>query len=212
MSLSSFLRSNSANSPSLTSSSASNTRPKTSGLWNYATDVDKEGNPPRNSKGKLIWRCGKCPEGAKRREYNMEGGNAHFREHLWKVHGIVAPASAEASAADDAAQLRINMAGWNSGMRVGVKRIRTSSNDLNQGVLRAAFRDWIAADNLPFKIARSSSFRVFLELINPIANQMLPRSNITVRNNLIRAVRLRRPDIKRALASARSKIHLIVDV
>ena len=82
MSLSSFLHSNFTNSLFLTFSSALNTRPKTSGLWNYATDVDKKGNPPRNSKGKLIWRYGKCPKGAKHREYNMEKGNTHFRKYL----------------------------------------------------------------------------------------------------------------------------------
>ena len=82
MSLSSFLRSNSVNSPFLTFSSASNTYLKISGLWNYATDINKKGNPPRNSKGKLIWHYKKCPKGAKRREYNMEKGNTHFREYF----------------------------------------------------------------------------------------------------------------------------------
>ena len=82
MSLSSFLYNNSANLFFLISSSALNTRPKTSGLWNYATDIDKKRNPSRNNKGKLIWRCEKCPKGAKCREYNMKEGNAHFREYL----------------------------------------------------------------------------------------------------------------------------------
>ena len=82
MSFLNFLHNNSTNLPFLTFSSASNTRLKTLGLWNYAINIDKKGNPFRNSKGKLIWRYKKCPKGAKRREYNMEGGNAHFREYL----------------------------------------------------------------------------------------------------------------------------------
>ena len=97
-------------------------------------------------------------------------------------------------------------------MRVGVKRIRTSSNGFNQSVLRVAFKDWIAADNLPFKITRSFSFHVFLEFINLIANQMLPRFDIIVCNNFICVVHLRCLDIKRALASARSRIYLVMDV
>ena len=55
-------------------------------------------------------------------------------------------------------------------MRVNIKRIRTSLNGLNQGVLHIVFRDWIAADNLSFKIIRFFSFRMFLEFVNLIAN------------------------------------------
>ena len=45
-------------------------------------DVDKKGNPSRSNKGKLIWRYEKCSKGAKRQEYNMKEGNAHFREYF----------------------------------------------------------------------------------------------------------------------------------
>ena len=215
MSLSSFLRGNAASSTSSAPSFAPSTpslRPKTSGLWTYAADVDKEGNAPKNGSGRYVWRCIKCADANKRREYLLDGGNAHFKEHLLKAHGIdLSLAKNTETAAADASQLRIDMAQWSSGMRAGAKRPRTFTTGLTQGVLRAAFLNWIAADNLPFKMAKSPSFRAFLELISPHTNQLLPKSDNTIRNDLARAVRLRRPDIERALASASSGIHLIVD-
>ena len=208
MPLSSFLRSDSAQSafsaPSLPSTSS--LRTKTSGLWAYAADVDKQGNPPRNGKGILVWRCAECAED-KRQEYSFDGENAHFKVHLWKAHGIT-PAKSSRTV-PGTSQMRLDMKGW--GNSVGVKRIRASTTGLNASALRSAYLNWIVADNLPFKMARSPSFRMFLELINPVADQMLPRSDIMIRNDLSRAVRLRGPDIERALAAAHSKIHLIVN-
>ena len=66
----------------------SNLRAKTSGLWIYAADVDKEENLFRNGKGILVWHCAECAEG-KCQEYILDGKNAHFKEHFWKVHGIM---------------------------------------------------------------------------------------------------------------------------
>ena len=62
MPFSNLLRASSINSASSMSLIPSNTRLKHSGLWVYATDVDRHGNPPKDAKGKLIWRCAKYTE------------------------------------------------------------------------------------------------------------------------------------------------------
>ena len=130
-----------------------------------------------------------------------------FKDHLWKAHGITPIKST--GIIPGTSQMRLDLKGWSSG--AGVKRVRASTTGLNASVLRSAYLNWTVADSLPFKMVRSTSFRMFLELINPIANQMLPRSDIAIRSDLLRAVHLRRPDIEKALAAARSRIHLIVD-
>ena len=89
MPLSNLLRASSINSASSMSSMPSNTRLKHSGLWAYAADVDRHGNPPKDAKGKLVWRCAKCAEVGKSQEWGHRGGNIHFKKYLWKIHGIV---------------------------------------------------------------------------------------------------------------------------
>ena len=58
------------------------TRPRTSGLWNFAADIDEEGNPPKNEKGIPVWRCAACAQNGMRLEYILRGGNDHFKDHL----------------------------------------------------------------------------------------------------------------------------------
>ena len=96
-------------------------------------------------------------------------------------------------------------------MRADVKRPKISIIDLDQRALRVAFLDWIIINKLPFKLVRSLFFRVLLDIINSIINQILFRSNVTIRNDLARAVCFRRPDIERTLTFVRSRIYLIMD-
>ena len=105
----------------------------------------------------------------------------------------------------------IDMAGWNSEVRAGVKR-RKISRDLTVTNLNLFFLNWITADNLPFKLIRSPFFRAFLEFINSNANRMLFRFDITIRRYLAFVVRRRRSNIQKTLRITLSKIHLIFDV
>ena len=61
---------------------------------------------------------------------------------------------------------------------------KSTKSSINGGVLRAHFVEWIVADNLPLSIAKSPSFRAFLQYINPDANQALPKSSITIQADL----------------------------
>ena len=78
-------------------------------------------------------------------------------------------------------------------------------------MLRGLFLNWIITNNLALKTAESESFRAFLHYVNPYANKLLPNSGKTARRDLAATIRLRLPLIKKAIAQARSKIHLIYD-
>ena len=86
--LSNLLRASSINSASSMSSMPSNTRLKHSGLWAYTIDVDRHDNPPKDTKGKLVWRCTKCAEVNKSQKWGHRGENTHFKKYLWKIYGI----------------------------------------------------------------------------------------------------------------------------
>ena len=102
------------------------------------------------------------------------------------------------------------MTGWNDNIRGSSKRERAMTvSSITARDLRALFLNWIAADNLPFKTAESPHFRQFLQYVNPHANDLLPVSGKTTRQDLKASVNLRRPAIVKTLKQARSKIHLV---
>ncbi|MCJ1334301.1 hypothetical protein MMC10_011009, partial [Thelotrema lepadinum] len=146
-------------------------RPKTSGIWRYAADLTDGAPPFGNTAGKTnmpVFRCSAClAKGIKSpREYLVHGGNAHFREHLFKDHKIVVPTATDhASESAAAASQRItDMAGWNQDVRMP-KRPRgptVSTIGMDTGALRAIYLNWVVAGNLPFTLAELPSFRAFL--------------------------------------------------
>ena len=101
---------------------------------------------------------------------------------------------------------------WNSNVKAGIKRDRsTTASGVDAVMLRGLFLNWIVTDSLALKTAESESFRAFLHHVNPYANKLLPTSSKTVRRDLAAIIRLRLSLIKKAIAQARSKIHLIYD-
>ena len=77
--------------------------------------------------------------------------------------------------------------------------------------LRSLFLNWVAADNLPFNLVESETFRAFLNYVNPFADTLLPLSHNTIRKDLTATIKLRLPAIIKLMANAKSKIHLVYD-
>ena len=55
---------------------------RTSGLWNFAADIDEKDNPFKNKKGILVWRCTMCIQNNIHLEYILRGGNNYFKDCL----------------------------------------------------------------------------------------------------------------------------------
>ena len=114
-------------------------------------------------------------------------------------------------AGPEVSQIFINMPSWQRDSRA-VKCARAPIEPLSRASLRVMYLEWLVADGLPFRLIVSLSFQAFLIFVNLIANGMLFKSDTTIHTDLRRVVSLRRPDIVRALALARSKIHLVIDI
>ena len=134
-----------------------------------------------------VFRCSAClAKGIKSpREYLVYGENTHFREHLFKDYKIVVPTATDhASESVTAASQRItDITGWNQDVRI-LKRFRrptVSTIEIDAGVLRVIYLNWVMAGNLFFILTELPSFQAFLEFVNSTANLLLPRSHYTIR-------------------------------
>ena len=203
-------------------SKASKARKLTSNLWAYAADVIDDQPPLGSTTGltmTMVYRCSVCVARGNKKivEYSSRGGGAHFREHLSKHHKITVATSMEEDRETERTEsVRLtDMPGWNNNIRTGSTGRSTPSSivaDLDIRALRALFLSWIVENNLPFELAKSHSFRRFLIYISPNANQLLPRSPSTIRNDLEIAIGLQKPLIAATLRNARSRIHLVYDM
>ena len=207
----------STSSTSQSSSAAQKPSQKTSLLWDYAADVEDGQAPFGLVVGlleKRVWRCQLCVAKViiTPQEYEIAGGGPHFRKHLLKKYGVTVQTSVQEAQEGHAKETEriTSMTGWNDNIRGSSKRERaTTVSSITARDLRALFLNWIAADNLLFKTAESPHFRQFLQYVNPHANDLLPVSGKTTRQDLKTSVKLRHPAIVKTLKQARSKIHLV---
>ena len=69
----------------------------------------------------------------------------------------------------------------------------------------------IVLDGLSFNLAKSPSFRIYINLLNIKPNLLLFKSTRTIRKNLAVAVRILKPIVIVTFRVIRSKIHLILN-
>ena len=108
-------------------------------------------------------------------------------------------------------QIFINMPNWQRDSRA-IKRTRAPIEPLSKASLCAIYFKWLVTDGLLFRLIVSPSFQAFLIFVNLIANRMLFKSDTIIYTDLRCVISFHRSDIVRALALARSKIHLIINI
>ena len=191
---------------------------KSSPLWAYA-DLDADGNAPSSRIGDRepvsVFRSKPyILKGNKKvKEYAAPGSGAHFRDHLYIKHGIIVQMGLDAALEDHAVEAEriTEMEDWNSNIRIS-KRDRSITAFSIDGVsVRGLFLNMVVTEQLPFRFAEAASVRAFIHYLNPYADRLLPMTGMSVRKDLCTTIRLRLPRIKKTIAQAKSKIHLIYD-
>ena len=185
------------------------TRPKTSGIWEYA-EVNKDGQAPFSTvKGEeniRVLRCTICLASGKKqiKQYKVLGGNPHFREHILKAHKITIPTVADSAIEQHTTTVQeVQGEGlWNDNIRVTKRKRSSTASSVEPIQLRYLFLNWIANDNLSFSLIESDAFRAFLQYVNPHANELLPLSHNTARKDLTVTIQLRLPVIIKIIAKA----------
>ena len=105
------------------------TRPKTSGIWEYAADLDEHGRAPFSKvAGKencRIYICKLCRAAGKKQDtiYECSGGNGAFRTHLSKNHRVTVLTTMETAMENHAAEIESARVDglWNNNVRVVAK-------------------------------------------------------------------------------------------
>lgn len=136
----------------------------------------------------------------------------NFRQHLLKQHGIQVETRVNHTKATAIEKL-LNL--WNTAMED-----RTTSQleslvlekILNKDVSQKALLELIITRNLPLSIVRWPEFHTFCGTLNPRSIDILPTSHSTVASWLEKSFEDQRDIVRKKLQSARTSIHLSVDI
>ena len=195
-----------------------NQRPKTSGIWQFAADLDSSGNASTNKHGEKVYRCQICINRGRLEvaEYLVTAGNYAFRRHLRKMHKIEVNTRSETANNKHSPKGRklTDLAGWDSRNTPESRRNEEDPDSgviLTKGQVRAQLLNWITHSQIPFSVVESDAFRQFMEICAPEAVSFIPTSHNTIRGDLERYIELRMPSILADLAGATSKIHVVFD-
>jgi BED zinc finger len=78
--------------------------------------------------------------------------------------------------------------------------------------LRELLVEWIVDRRHPFVEVESSAFRNFVEYLNPLAVNKVPKSANTVRADIVKCFQVAKKTINQSLQTSKSKIHLTFDL
>ena len=197
------------------SSAPSISRQKSSPIWQYCRIEDGKSNPAAwvDSDGRKWWHCQPCFSKKREKKYNYSGGSSTIIDHLRKEHRIMISGRQEIRR--EATQTRLGditafMA--NETLAPAKKRKMTAEEDaLDQATLRELYCRYTVACSLPFAHVEHPAFRDFIRYLRPAADDLLPRSGDTVRNDLQWGYDNKKEFVKRALQNALSSIHIVPD-
>lgn len=154
--------------------------------------------------------CNYCAKASKR-----TSGTGAISRHLKDDHGIDPTISGlaqkrqrEGTAVDVAI-----LCGAEINVQAEVKRRKELMGiGLHKLTLEYLYLHWTITQDIPFKQVRNTHFRAFLEYINPVANQMLPNSNSTMKIHAQSLFAEGKRRLQHIFATAVSDIHITCDM
>jgi hypothetical protein len=194
---------------SLPSTLTSRTRKKrtiASNVSPYCRPFRPEAGEEERGKSGLIYYCKLCPE-----SYGA-GSTTNFRGHLRNTHGII---------------LSSNQAIEKSQIKQDINKLydellaKNEIKEFNSMVLHQVIRKevvleklhyLIAVRNLPLTITQSIEFREFCAALNPECLELIPTGNSTLSASMKQTYLLQQDIVRKALQSAKTRIHLAVDI
>ncbi|KAJ3453656.1 hypothetical protein MRS44_017903 [Fusarium solani] len=197
------------------SSTPSICRPKTSPVWEYCRIEEGKSTPAAwvDSNGTKWWHCQPCFDKKREKKYNYSGGSSTIVNHLRKQHNILI--SGRQKIRREVTQNRLgDITAFlaNETLHSAKKRKATAEADaLDQATLRELYCRYTVACSLPFAHVEQPAFRDFIRYICPAADDFLPRSGDTVKNDLQWGYDNKKEFVKRALQNALSSIHIVPD-
>lgn len=152
-------------------------------------------------------RCGKM--------YSVSGDTGAIGRHLKKLHSIDPSPSgvAEKRIRDGTDVAAAILRGAEVNIKADEKRKdEIMGRHLDKNTLEYLYLQWTISRNIPFDQVRDRGFRTFLEYVNPIANQMLPDSDSTVKTHAEGLFAEGKQRLRHLLGTAISDIHITCDM
>ncbi|OAQ61335.1 transposase-like protein [Purpureocillium lilacinum] len=190
-------------------------RRKTSPIWLHCRIEEGKATPAAwiDPDGTRWWHCQPCFEKKKDKRYKYSGGSSTITNHLRKEHKIVVSDKLEVTrgvAKSRLGSIAAFLAGDGSNP-TKKRKVTTEVNALDQGTLRELYCRYTVACSLPFSHVEQDPFRDLIRYILPAADDLLPRSADTIKNDLQRCYDVKKEFVKRALQNAVSSIHIVPD-
>ncbi|KAK8912227.1 putative AC transposase [Metarhizium anisopliae] len=190
-------------------------RQRTSPIWRYCRVEDGKVLPAAwiDSKGAKWWHCQPCFDKKREKRYNYSGGSSTIVHHLRREHNIIIHGKEEVRRGRTQNRLGdITTFLAQETMHSNKKRKVTQEADaLDQATIRELYCRYIVACSLPFSHIEQPAFRDFIRYICPAADDILPMSGSTAKNDLQKGYEEKKEVVKRALQNALSSIHVVPD-
>lgn len=190
-------------------------RGKTSPIWRYCRVEDGKLLPSAwvDASGTKWWHCQPCFDKKRDKRYNYSGGSSSIIHHLRREHNIVISGKEQARRGRTENRLGdITAFLAQEDMQSNRKRKYTpDAESLDQATVRELYCRFTVACSLPFSRIEQPAFRDLIRYISPAADDMLPRSGSTVKDDLQGSYEKKKEIVKMALQSAVSSIHIVPD-
>ncbi|KJZ70440.1 hypothetical protein HIM_10178 [Hirsutella minnesotensis 3608] len=137
--------------------------------------------------GTKWWHCQPCWNKKKAKKYNYSGGSSTIVNHLRKEHRIILPGRQENRRQVTQSRLGdINRIFGDEAQVFKKRKTAAAENALDQSTFRKLYCRYVVACSLPFSHVEQPAFRDLVQYICPAANDLLPTSGSTIRNDLQR--------------------------
>jgi len=178
-------------------------------MYKYLSDGAPATHICRNSEGKEEWRCKFCNQ-----NYLISGGTALPMKHLQKRHDINenSPANARAKNIQANIKLAMDAAAANPQTRRALNNEPSTTIPLDPEVVEVLYVKFITVCSMPLYLVECPEFRAFLTYLNGDVDKYLSTSHNTISTWVVRQYQYEKDKQKQRLRSARSKVHISVDM
>lgn len=166
-----------------------------------------------DNKGAEAWPCLYCANEGKTKTYATSGGTKNIVDHL-KKHNVFEDSIAQKRLLNQQQSIEEAMesAEHNPSKRRKIVEEEPEEKQLDGAVLESLFVRFLSANNQSLRLVECPEFRAFLTYVNSNVNAYLPNSHRTVSEWVLRQYNIERERITIRLGSARTKIHISIDV
>ena len=167
-----------------------------------------------NNEGAEVWPCKYCAASGTKKEYLCSGGTRNIETHLAKSHNIFESSPMEKRL--EAQQLSIQEALDSAELNPSKKRKLTEETPyekiLDGAVLESLYVRWISTDNQALRLVQCPEFRALLTYLNSNINVFLVNSPSSCNAWVYNQYTIEMARIKARIQSARTKVHISLDI